>query len=49
MDSNTWKNINLRTTLFECETLQRNYIGFDINDDIIRYVQNKMTDCNVIQ
>lgn len=37
------------TTLFECETLQRNYIGFDINDEIIQYVQNKMTNCNTIQ
>ena len=30
------------TTLYECETLRRNYIGFDINDDIIQYVRNKM-------
>lgn len=30
------------TTLFECETLKRNYIGFDINEEIIQYVQNKM-------
>lgn len=30
------------TTLFECETLGRNYIGFDINDEIINYVESKM-------
>ncbi|MCM1451295.1 MAG: hypothetical protein NC102_03485 [Clostridium sp.] len=30
------------TTLFECETLGRNYIGFDINKDIIKYVDSKM-------
>ena len=30
------------TTLFECETLCRNYIGYDINDDIISYVESKM-------
>ena len=30
------------TTLFEAETLGRPYIGFDINDDIIESVQNKM-------
>ena len=36
------------TTLFECETLNRNYIGFDINEDIIQYVQNKMQgDCPI--
>ena len=36
------------TTLFECETLKRNYIGFDINEDIIQYVQNKMHgDCPI--
>lgn len=34
------------TTLYECETLRRNYIGFDINEEIIRYVQSKMSDCN---
>ena len=37
------------TTLFECENLKRNFIGFDINDDIIKYVQSKMTDCTNIQ
>ncbi len=30
------------TTLFECETLGCNYIGFDINDEIINYVESKM-------
>lgn len=32
------------TTLFECENLKRNYIGFDINKDIIKYVEDKMND-----
>ena len=36
------------TTLFECESLSRNYIGFDINDDIISFVEKKMTDCKDI-
>lgn len=36
------------TTLFECENLVRNYIGFDINTVIIDYVKSKMTeDCNI--
>lgn len=30
------------TTLFECETLNRNYIGFDINEEIIKFVEEKM-------
>lgn len=30
------------TTLFECERLGRNYIGFDINDEIINEVKTKM-------
>ncbi len=30
------------TTLYECESLGRNYIGFDINEEIIQYVQSKM-------
>lgn len=30
------------TTLFECETLKRNYIGFDINQEIIDIVDEKM-------
>ncbi len=32
------------TTLFECEALSRNYIGFDINEEIISFVENKMID-----
>ncbi len=32
------------TTLFECENLNRNYIGFDINREIIDYVRSKMGD-----
>jgi DNA modification methylase len=31
------------TTLFECEKLHRDFIGFDINDEIISFVQSKMT------
>lgn len=30
------------TTLFECETLNRNYIGFDINSEIINSVLQQM-------
>ena len=30
------------TTLFECESLGRNYIGFDINKSIIQFVKDKM-------
>ncbi len=30
------------TTLFESENLGRDYIGFDINDEIIQYVESKM-------
>lgn len=37
------------TTLFECEILKRNYIGFDINEDIISVVENKMLDCQSIK
>jgi len=29
------------TTLFECEKLDRKYIGFDINSKIIEYVRQK--------
>ena len=36
------------TTLFECENLQRNYIGFDINSEIIDYVNSNMKDCSTI-
>jgi site-specific DNA-adenine methylase len=31
------------TTLFECEKLERKYIGFDINPKIVNYVQEKMS------
>jgi len=31
------------TTLYECESLNRNFIGFDINTEIIDYVKSKMT------
>lgn len=37
------------TALFECETLKRNYIGFDINQEIIDFVNEKMIDCTDIQ
>ena len=30
------------TTLFECEKLNRKFIGFDINHEIIEYVKNQM-------
>ncbi|MGM9741128.1 MAG: DNA methyltransferase [Candidatus Cryptobacteroides sp.] len=33
------------TTLFECEKLERNYIGFDINPQILQFVREKMQDC----
>lgn len=36
------------TTLFECENLQRDYIGFDINEHIIEYVNEMMQDCTTI-
>ena len=32
------------TTLIECENLNRNFIGFDINQDIIDYVGDQMSD-----
>ncbi len=32
------------TTLFECEKLNRKYIGFDINPEMIEYVNNSMSD-----
>ena len=37
------------TTLFECETLNRNFIGFDINESIIDYVKSKMVDVENIK
>jgi DNA modification methylase len=36
------------TTLFECEVLRRDYIGFDINKTIVGYVKEKMTGCSNI-
>ena len=30
------------TTLYECESLNRNFIGFDINQDVIDFVNQKM-------
>ena len=30
------------TTLYECEKLDRNYIGFDINSEMISYINQKM-------
>jgi 16S rRNA G966 N2-methylase RsmD len=32
------------TTLFECEKLNRKYIGFDINPEMLDYVNNSMSD-----
>ncbi len=32
------------TTLYECEKLNRNYIGFDINDKMIAHIYQKMID-----
>lgn len=32
------------TTLFECEKLNRKYIGFDINPEMLEYVNNSMKD-----
>lgn len=32
------------TTLFECEKLNRRYIGFDINPEMLEYVNNSMKD-----
>lgn len=37
------------TTLYECEMLKRKYIGFDINEEIISYVQKKMMGSQNIQ
>lgn len=35
------------TTLYECEKLGRNYIGFDINSEINEYVKSKMKDTSI--
>lgn len=37
------------TTLFECENLERNFIGFDINEDMLNFVEDKMVDSNTIK
>ncbi|MCQ2219126.1 MAG: hypothetical protein MJZ33_11735 [Paludibacteraceae bacterium] len=37
------------TTLFECETLKRNFIGFDINQSVIEQVESKMMDSTDIR
>ncbi len=37
------------TTLFECERLNRNFIGFDINQEIIDFVDNRMSDTDNIK
>lgn len=37
------------TTLFECEKLNRNYIGFDINDEMISHIYEKMSDTQNIR
>lgn len=37
------------TTLYECETLGRNYIGYDINDNIIQHVESKMDSASPIK
>lgn len=36
------------TTLFECENLERNFIGFDIHENMLNFVEGKMTDSNKI-
>ena len=36
------------TTLYECERLNRNYIGFDINCEMINYINQKMSDTRSI-
>lgn len=37
------------TTLYECERLNRNYIGFDINEDIIAHVSQKISGSQLIK
>jgi DNA modification methylase len=32
------------TTLFECEKLNRKYIGFDINEEMVKWVKDQMSD-----
>lgn len=37
------------TTLYECEAQKRNFIGFDINQEILDHVHERMTDSTAIQ
>ena len=37
------------TTLYECETLHRDFIGFDINQEIIDFVNERMSDTDSIK
>ncbi|MFU2073587.1 DNA methyltransferase, partial [Gallibacterium anatis] len=37
------------TTLYECENLNRNFIGFDINQSIIDYVFSQMSSATPIK
>lgn len=37
------------TTLYECETLERNYIGYDINIEITKYVEGNMEENSPIR
>ena len=37
------------TTLFECERLGRDFIGFDINEEIVGFVENQMVNSDVIR
>lgn len=36
------------TTLYECEKLNRNYVGFDINQQMIDHINAKMMDTDII-
>ena len=36
------------TTLYECELLNRNFIGFDINQEIIDFVEKRMKESKII-
>ncbi|MBQ7697026.1 MAG: DNA adenine methylase [Paludibacteraceae bacterium] len=36
------------TALFECETLNRQYIGYDINSEMIDYVRKKMENTKIV-
>lgn len=37
------------TTLYECELLKRNFIGFDINEEIMEFVKKQMGDSEKIK